>query len=104
MDRSNITSTVQSKPKVLNENFENAAFTSELCHFLTTLAKTPGDEYSDLALDLSRLREALLNEVETESNSISDTRGNTSESEGKIIKRSLQSNTEKLLRAFFRWQ
>lgn len=82
MDRSNITSAVQSKPRVLNENFENAAFTSELCQFLTNLAKTPGDEYSDLALDLSRLREALLNEVETESNSISDTRGNTSESEG----------------------
>ena len=91
MDRSNITSAVQSKPRVLNENFENAAFTSELCQFLTNLAKTPGDEYSDLALDLSRLREALLNEVETESNSISDTRGNTSESEGKITKTSLKS-------------
>jgi len=78
MDSSNTASTTQ--PRVLNENFENAAFTSELCQFLTNLAKTPGGEYNDLACDLSRLREALLNEVETETNS--STRGNRSESEG----------------------
>lgn len=83
MDSSNTASTTQ--PRVLNENFENAAFTSELCQFLTNLAKTPGGEYNDLAMDLSRLREALLNEVETETNS--STRGNSSESEGKIERR-----------------
>jgi len=74
MDTSN-TSSATSK-RVLNENYENAAFTSELCKFLTSLAKTPGGEYNDLALDLSRLREALLNEVET------STRGDSYESEG----------------------
>ena len=78
MDSSN-TSGATNK-RVLNENYENAAFTSELCKFLTSLAKTPGGEYSDLALDLSRLREALLNEVESESS----TRGDSYESGGKM--------------------
>jgi len=81
MNSSNTTSADQ--PRVLNENLENAAFTSELCQFLTNLAKTPGGEYNDLASDLSRLREALLNEVETETKSNSSTRGHhSSESEG----------------------
>ena len=88
MDHSNITSVSaasQPKPRVLNENFENAAFTSELCQFLTNLAKTPGGEYNDLTSDLSRLREALLNEVETEAKSDSSTSGHhSSESEGKM--------------------
>ena len=83
MNSSNTASAAQ--PRVLNENLENAAFTSELCQFLTNLAKNPGGEYNDLASDLSRLREALLNEVETETKSNSSTRGHhSSESEGKM--------------------
>ena len=83
MNSSNTASADQ--PRVLNENLDNAAFTSELCQFLTNLAKTPGGEYNDLASDLSRLREALLNEVETETKSNSSTRGHhSSESEGKM--------------------
>ena len=89
MDSFNTAGTAQ--PRVLNENFENAAFTSELCQFLTNLAKTPGGEYNDLALDLSRLREALLNEVETETKSNSRSRGHSSESEGKIAKENRHS-------------
>ena len=83
MNSSNTASADQ--PRVLNENLDNAAFTSELCQFLTNLAKTPGGEYNDLATDLSRLREALLNEVETETKSNSSARGHhSSESEGKM--------------------
>ena len=83
MNSSNTASADQ--PRVLNENLENAAFTSELCQFLTNLAKTPGGEYNDLASDLSRLREALLNEVETETKTNSSSKGhNSSESEGKM--------------------
>ena len=67
------------QPRVLNDHFDNGAFTSELCQFLTNLAKTPGGEFPDLAVDLTRLREALLHEVETESTSRSSRR---SESEG----------------------
>jgi len=82
MNSSNTASADQ--PRVLNENLENAAFTSELCQFLTNLAKTktPGGEYNDLASDLSRLRVALLNEVETETITNSSSKGhNSSESE-----------------------
>ena len=39
-------------------------FTAELCQFLTSLAKTSSeDDYSNLSLNMSRLREALLTEV-----------------------------------------
>ena len=44
MNSSNTASADQ--PRVLNENLDNAAFTSELCQFLTNLAKTPGGELS----------------------------------------------------------
>lgn len=45
----------------------NINFTSELCQFLSSLAKTPEEQYQELNLNLSRLKEALLQEVETES-------------------------------------
>ena len=57
--------------RVLNDHLDNGAFTSELCQFLTNLAKTPGGEFTDLAMDLTRLKEALLHEVETETESTS---------------------------------
>ena len=39
-------------------------FTAELCQFLTSLAKTSSEEdYSNLSLNMTRLREALLTEV-----------------------------------------
>ena len=39
-------------------------FTAELCQFLTSLAKTSSeDDYSNLSLNMTRLREALLTEV-----------------------------------------
>ena len=69
------------QPRVLNDHFDNGAFTSELCQFLTNLAKTPGGEFTDLAVDLTRLREALLHEVETETESTSRS-SRRSESEG----------------------
>ena len=48
-------------------------FTAELCQFLTSLAKTSSSEdYSNLSLNMTRLREALLTEVvETGSESTS---------------------------------
>ena len=55
-------------------------FTAELCQFLTSLAKTSSeDDYSNLSLNMSRLREALLTEVveTTGSNSISSPRRST---------------------------
>ena len=84
MNSSNTASSA-AQPRALNESPENAAFTSELCQFLTNLAKTPGGEYNDLTSDLSRLREALLNEVETEAKSDSSTSGHHSSGpEGKM--------------------
>ena len=39
-------------------------FTAELCQFLSSLAKTSSeDDYSNLSLNMTRLREALLTEV-----------------------------------------
>jgi len=92
MNSSNTASSAP-QPRALNETPENAAFTSELCQFLTNLAKTPGGEYNDLTSDLSRLREALLNEVETEAKSDSTTSGHhSSESEGSNESASFSSN------------
>ena len=48
---------------------QSGNFTAELCQFLTSLAKTPDDQYEDLSIHLTRLREALLIEVDTESES-----------------------------------
>jgi len=55
-------------------NIQNPNFTSELCSFLSNLAKTPEEQYQGLNLDLSRLKEALLQEVET----VSETRSKRS--------------------------
>ena len=54
-------------------------FTAELCQFLTSLAKTSSSEdYSNLSLNMTRLREALLTEVvETGSESTSSPRRST---------------------------
>ena len=61
-------------------------FTSELCQFLTSLAKTPDDQYEDLSIHLTRLREALLIEVDTESESRSKRSSeSSSEAEGIIF-------------------
>ena len=51
-------------------------FTAELCQFLTSLAKTSSeDDYSNLSLNMTRLREALLTEVvETEAETPSSPR------------------------------
>ena len=59
-------------------------FTAELCQFLTSLAKTPDDQYEDLSFHLTRLREALLIEVDTESDSRSK-RSSESSSEGNLL-------------------
>ena len=79
MESSNNASAV--KPRVLNDHLDNASFTSELCQFLTNLVKTPGGEYTNLDVDLARLREALLHEVEMETESTSRS-SRRSESEG----------------------
>jgi len=50
-------------------NIQNPNFTSELCSFLSNLAKTPEEQYQGLNVDLTRLKEALLQEVETVSES-----------------------------------
>ena len=42
-------------------------FTSELCQFLTSLAKTPETNFEGLSTDLTRLRDALMQEVDTKS-------------------------------------
>ena len=61
-------------------------FTAELCQFLTSLAKTPDDQYEDLSIHLTRLREALLIEVDTESESRSKRSSeSSSEAEGIIF-------------------
>ena len=73
---------VGDQPRVLSDHLDDGAFTSELCKFLTNLVKTPGGEFTDLAVDLARLREALLHEVETESMVPSTSSRNCSESEG----------------------
>jgi len=62
-------------------NDQTGNFTAELCQFLTSLAKTPNDQYEDLSFHLTRLREALLIEVDTESDSRSK-RSSESSSEG----------------------
>ena len=80
MESSNNASAV--KPRVLNDHLDNASFTSELCQFLTNLVKTPEVEYTNLDVDLARLRDALLHEVETESMVPSTNSRNCSESEG----------------------
>ena len=51
-------------------------FSAELCQFLTSLAKTSSeDDYSNLSLNMTRLREALLTEVvETEAETPSSPR------------------------------
>ena len=72
---------VGDQPRVLSDHLDDGAFTSELCKFLTNLAKTPGGEFTDLAMDLTRLKEALLHEVETETESTSRS-SRRSESEG----------------------
>ena len=65
-------------------NDQTGNFTAELCQFLTSLAKTPDDQYEDLSFHLTRLREALLIEVDdTESDSRSK-RSSESSSEGNI--------------------
>ena len=72
---------VGDQPRILSDHLDDGAFTSELCKVLTNLAKTPGGEFTDLAMDLARLREALLHEVETETESTSRS-SRRSESEG----------------------
>ena len=72
---------VGDQPRILSDHLDDGAFTSELCKVLTNLATTPGGEFSDLAMDLARLREALLHEVETETVSTSRS-SRRSESEG----------------------
>ena len=62
-------------------NDQTGNFTAELCQFLTSLAKTQNDKYEDLSFHLTRLREALLIEVDTESDSTSK-RSSESSSEG----------------------
>ena len=54
-------------------------FSAELCQFLTSLAKTSSeDDYSNLSLNMTRLREALLTEVvETGADSTSIPRRST---------------------------
>ena len=66
-------------------NDQTGNFTAELCQFLTSLAKTPNDKYEDLSFHLTRLREALLIEVDTESDSRSK-RSSESSSEGNIFR------------------
>ena len=58
-------------PRQAEASFSNQTgnFTAELCQFLTSLAKTPDDQYEDLSIHLTRLREALLIEVDSESRS-----------------------------------
>ena len=66
-------------------NDQTGNFTAELCQFLTSLAKTPDDQYEDLSFHLTRLREALLIEVDTEAESDSRSkRSSESSSEGNI--------------------
>ena len=66
-------------------NDQTGNFTAELCQFLTSLAKTPDDKYEDLSFHLTRLREALLIEVDTEAESDSRSkRSSESSSEGNI--------------------
>ena len=75
-------------PRQAEASFSNQTgnFTAELCQFLTSLAKTPGDQYEDLSIHLTRLREALLIEVDTESESRSKRSSeSSSEAEGIIF-------------------
>ena len=67
-------------------NDQTGNFTAELCQFLTSLAKTPDDKYEDLSFHLTRLREALLIEVDTEAESDSRSkRSSESSSEGNLL-------------------
>ena len=72
-------------PRQAEASFSNQTgnFTAELCQFLTSLAKTPDDQYEDLSIHLTRLREALLIEVDSESESRSKRSSeSSSEAEG----------------------
>ena len=73
-------------PRQAEASFSNQTgnFTAELCQFLTSLAKTPDDQYEDLSIHLTRLREALLIEVDSESRSKRSSES-SSEAEGIIF-------------------
>ena len=45
---------VGDQPRILSDHLDDGAFTSELCKVLTNLAKTPGGEFTDLAVDFGQ--------------------------------------------------